>query len=393
MTEDFTGDALRYLLGEMEPDQRRAFAERLTRDPVAAQAFKTCADSLATFALHSVTLSPVSEFEREASLAGVLGQIAPKPAAPVRSPWAHLPWIWPVAAAFLLLLNLVQFVRSPTSPRGLDPSFPGNPGGERIAGEANGAPAGSTNGLGQPDTGATKLAATSSDTDRTASDSQASRLIAAESDRLEQLRREYTQLRQARDTLDADYNQILRQLARRAVTEQGIGRLAAMELVDANSYARGDRKGLTNLARELLTEPGFASVPTTPGDRGDPGAGSVGVGVAGGTLLPGGNAGNLPAESPYAWSVFDEKEHRGYLNLYNLPPVAGTDTLQVWVKPADSQEFQAVGQVPSQFHGRSGSVTYELPPGSTTPAEVLITLEPRQNRPARPTGPVVLRGP
>jgi len=390
MTEDFTGDALRYLLGEMEPDQRRAFAERLNRDPVAAQAFKTCSDSLAAFALDSVELTPVSEFEREASLAGILGQITLKPATQVRASWVSSPWIWPAAAAFLLLLNLLQFVTFQTSPRHLDPSSPGNTGGEVIAREPNDAPAGSANGLGPTGTAATELVATSSVTDPTASDSETHRRVNAESDRLEQLRREYAQLRQARDTLDADYNQILRQLARRAVTEQGIGRLAAMELVDANSYARGDRKGLTNLARELLTEPGFASAPT---GSGAPGAASADLGFAGGTLLPTGNTGTPPAESPYAWSVFDEKEYRGYLNLYNLPPVAGTDTLQVWVKPADSQEFQAVGQVPSQFHGRSGSVTYELPPGSVTPAEVLITLEPRQNRPARPTGPVILRGP
>jgi len=390
MTDDFTGDALRYLLGEMEPEQRRAFAERLTRDPVAAQAFKTCSDSLATFALASVTLTPVSEFEREASLAGILGQITPKPVSQVRASWISSPWIWPVAAALLLLLNLLQFVTFRASPRGPDPSSLGNDGGARIAQGRNGTAADSANGLDQNEMAPSLRAEASAATRGAGADSESRRLVAVESERLEQLRREYAQLRQARDTLDADYNQILRQLARRAVTEQGIGRLAAMELVDANSYARGDRKGLANLARELLTEPGFASGPTTPGN---PGPGSADVGVAGGALLPSGNAGTQPAESPYAWSVFDEKEFRGYLNLYNLPPVSGTDTLQVWVKPADSQEFQAVGQVPSQFHGRSGSVTYELPAGSTTPAEVLITLEPRQNPPARPTGPVVLRGP
>ena len=91
--------------------------------------------------------------------------------------------------------------------------------------------------------------------------------LAAEFARLEELRRDYATLKQARDSLDQQYNVALQQLARRALTEQGIGRLAAMELVDANSYARGDRKGLMNLARDLLTEPGIVAV--DPG-RGGP---------------------------------------------------------------------------------------------------------------------------
>ena len=47
MTEDFTTEALRYLLGEPEPAWRAQFERRLGNDPVAAAAFKTCADSLA----------------------------------------------------------------------------------------------------------------------------------------------------------------------------------------------------------------------------------------------------------------------------------------------------------------------------------------------------------
>ena len=211
--------------------------------------------------------------------------------------------------------------------------------------------------------------------------------LAAEFARLEELRRDYATLKQARDSLDQQYNVALQQLARRALTEQGIGRLAAMELVDANSYARGDRKGLMNLARDLLTEPGIVAV-----DPGRGGPSEVGVSETP-SLLPGVGTPSTSPEAPYAWSVFDESDNRGYLNLYNLPNVAPADTLQVWVKPAGSGDFQPVGQVPPQYYGKSGSVSYELPAGNATPSEVLITLEPRQSRPARPTGPVVLRGP
>lgn len=379
MTDDFTSDALRYLLGEMDPDQHRAFTERMARDPVAAQAFKDCADSLTQFAISAAAPRPVSEFEREANLAAILARARPA-AVPVpnrRRSWGAL--AWPIAAALLIALNLLQFF----SPRGVPPA--GTTPGTSLA-DASAASARTTTSGGSPSPSPTGLTSASAGTSSNSTTGTPDRLT-AEFARLEELRRDYAMLKQARDSLDQQYNVALQQLARRALTEQGIGRLAAMELVDANSYARGDRKGLMNLARDLLTEPGIVVV-----DPGRGGPGEVGVSEVP-SLLPGGGTPSTSTEAPYAWSVFDEKDNRGYLNLYNLPNVAPTDTLQVWVKPAGSAEFQPVGLVPPQYYGKSGSVSYELPAGNATPSEVLITLEPRQNRPARPTGPVVLRGP
>ena len=99
------------------------------------------------------------------------------------------------------------------------------------------------------------------------------------------------------------------------------------------------------------------------------------------------------AKTPYAWSVFDDKEHRGYLNLYDLPTVGTDQALQLWVKPIGSQEFVRVGQVPVEFYGKSGSVQYRLPETSSAPAEILITQEPRNTLNDQPTGATVLRGP
>ncbi|MEO5959455.1 MAG: anti-sigma factor, partial [Opitutaceae bacterium] len=230
-------------------------------------------------------------------------------------------------------------------------------------------------------------------------------------------------------------------------------------LVDAASYERGERKGLMNLARRLLTEPGIITpepVPVSPAGTPTPKfepvelststtsvavttAGAVGaitalaasdsvarvsfldLGsqglVASDSLAPGapansttGPSGNssIPpeapratpptaapvADTPYAWSVYDEKGNQGYLNLYNIPSVAPNQALQVWVKPLDSSEYRPVGEVPAQFYGKSGAVSYALPVGTATPSEVLITLEPRGSQaPQKPTGPVVLRGP
>jgi len=95
----------------------------------------------------------------------------------------------------------------------------------------------------------------------------------------------------------------------------------------------------------------------------------------------------------YAWSVFDENDHQGYLNLYNLPTVAPDQALQLWIMPQNSNTFQSVGQVPDQYYGQSGSVVYKLAPDTLTPAQLLITIEPRSTPPLSPTGPTVLRGP
>jgi hypothetical protein len=91
--------------------------------------------------------------------------------------------------------------------------------------------------------------------------------------------------------------------------------------------------------------------------------------------------------------VYDEKENRGYLNLYRLPSLPADQSMQVWVKPAESKDYQRVGEVPREFQGGNGAVQYTLPPATSAPAEILITIEPRNTQPSTPTGPTVLKGP
>ena len=212
-----------------------------------------------------------------------------------------------------------------------------------------------------------------------------------------------------------------------------------MELVDADSYARGERKGLISLARGLLTAPGIIAVaPVTPPPAVQPSATvpptpvptpqlqtAVGGGVIAGTTLgngavgvttvvpttvaPGIDANSNPSTvapttpptaapdasvaQPYAWSVFDETEGQGYLNLYNLPVVPADQALQLWVKSADSADYRPVGEVPAQFYGSSGSLYYKLPDSTATPTDILITREPRNPAATKPTGPRILHGP
>src|ERR1044071_7333675 len=109
MSEDFTSEALLYLLDDLEPGRRAAFEQRLAREPAAAAAFKECADNFAQFALESAPVGAVSDAERRAGLAAILAQtrqIENPPAVVRRSAAAPSRWLWPIAAALLLGLNV-----------------------------------------------------------------------------------------------------------------------------------------------------------------------------------------------------------------------------------------------------------------------------------------------
>lgn len=416
MNEDFTSDALQYLLEEMEPTRRSAFAERLTSDPVAAAAFKTCADSFARFALESAPAAVLSDSEQRASLAAVLAQTSAVSPAP-RAKIFHLhQWSWPVAAALLLGFNIFQGIKltrlsniiSDIGPASASSGAIHHPPGQSGVDSDRGAtPDGLSSGEGDP--AGTSAGGTASKFDSSASDRAATDLA-----HLNDLRQEYARLQHAREALSEEYDLAIHKLARRALTEQGVGRLATMELVDADSYARGDRRGLMNLAKGLLTEAGVVStepigsaklsdMTSTAGDTPKfaytdttPSLTFQSLGVSD---TSGGSTGDFgfaakPSASTYAWSVFDEKQNQGYLNLYNLPTVSASERLQVWVKPVDSSDFRPVAEVPTQYYGKSGSLSYQLPSSVATPSEILITLEPRTSSPPTiPTGKVILRGP
>ena len=92
-------------------------------------------------------------------------------------------------------------------------------------------------------------------------------------------------------------------------------------------------------------------------------------------------------------AVFDETGHTGCLNLYNLPLLPPTESLQLWIRTPDGQGYLRVGEVPTQLYGSSGSVYYTLPASLLPPQEILVTQEPRNAPITQPTGPVVLHGP
>lgn len=393
MTEEFETEALHYLLGQMEPGRRAEFERQLDEDPSAAAAFKACADAYARFACDSAPAEPMSATDQRVALTAILTATHPaKPASTAQRgkviPWAR--FAWPAAAAALLALNLIQLQRP------LQPTTPTNREGPSVAQPADrgtlaSGPAPTIGTRERIEDGAEADAfgtiAAQAPVAPDATGKSAPRNTARQ---LERLSTDYAELQRNHAALRADYDAIVRHLASRTVVDRGVGRLAAMELVDAASYARGERKGLLDVARGILTEPGVVIAESTlPPKDDDSTVGGVGITVD--PSRPGEEV--AAAASPYAWAVFDEKENRGYLNVYNLPTVAGGRSLQLWVKSLDAVTYQRVGEVPSKFQDGTGSLYYTLPAGSSPPAEILITEEPKDTAPAVPTGPVVLRGP
>lgn len=394
MTENFEIDALDYLLEEMEPERRAAFEALLARDPAAREAVKACADALSRFACDSAPAEPMSAVDQQAVLAAILTASRAKPEAPAqpeRKVIAWSRWAWPIAAALLLGLNIYQLRQSPSvlpvSGRSTqEPSIAITPRSDRQPGPAAATVSSDT----RPDRATDSRATDPSASARRAVTGSSSPTSAT--GQLEQLRSDYAELQRSNEALRADYNHMLRVIADRVQVEKSVGRLATMELVDASSYERGVRKGLMEVARGILTEPGVVVAEVTPPAT-DPKTDDNTAGISPGISAGDKDAVTAVSRTPYAWSVFDDKERRGYLNLYNLPKTASDQTLQLWVKTIDSSTYQRVGEVPAQFQGGNGSLYYNLPTATSVPSEILITQEPRAAVGVEPAGVVVLRGP
>ncbi len=391
-------DALRYLMDDLDAESRAAFEERLALDPNLQRALRETQNALAAFATGAAPPESMTATDQRRVLDQVLAVVEREPRRAVAPPiWRR--WAWPLAAGLLLALNLWQFAR-PTSV-GREPATTESshaPATSDVA-EHQGT-AGSASGE-----GATARAVASAESMPAGGDTPI--MIGPEElRRLREIRLAYEQLAADNARLGAEHTEVLRQLAAYALTERGVNRLAAMELVDPESYAAGERKGLLDFALNLLTEPGIIAlepeataagndVPDGTGDDVDaanqpPAAGDP---TGGADDDAGANDADATPRDPYAWSVYDESQHRGFLNLYNLPTPPAGQTLQLWVRPADDAAFTRVGEVPTSYHGGSGSLTYRLPNEHQPPAEILVTQEPINAPPGQPTGQPVLRGP
>ncbi|MFT3830144.1 MAG: hypothetical protein QM691_10615 [Opitutaceae bacterium] len=371
MNDDTSTEALRYLLDEMDEVRRAAFEAALERDPVAAAEFKRTADSLAGFALGAAPAAALPAEDRAGLAAAVLAA-----AQPVAGQWTRgrrvARWAWPIAAALLLGLNLWQFF-APTGPgRLLWATARGDTAAIRAPGRGT-----SPQGLAR-ETGAGAAA------DPAAGGTSAAHGRARGSREGERLRAELSTLQHSYDALEVERRALstrLSQMARAA----GSG-IVAMELVDPERFAKGERRGLVALLQSLSSDPLDGPVVV-----GRDGMSVAAVGVIATTKNAEAPApGSTP---PSAWSVFDAAEHEGLVNLFNLPEVADDELLALWVKGGDGESFRLIGELPPALYGGSGTVFVTLSPDTATPAEVLVTREKRGQPTEIPGTATVLRGP
>ncbi len=400
-------ETLRYVLGELDAPAREAFARRLEHDPALRRQVRELQESLTDFAIDAAPPEAMTAEDQRYVLDRILAANPVPPRA--RFIWSNAfrRWAWPLAACLLLGLNFWQWTR-PGGAMGRDRD-------RMRAADATTemATTSGESGVKTP-SGAdgTQLAANGASPGGIAGANAASEVVnigPEELRRLREIRGEYDQLARDHARLQEEQLTVLRQLAAYALTERGVHRLAAMELVDPARYAAGQRRGLFDFAVNLLTEPGIVALGSATVPRVDMGGGitipntGFGQGVVdgAGTAAPvenpdgGGDGANIAEQTgdAYAWSVFDESSGRGFLNLYNLPETPAGQSLQLWVRAAADDNYIRVGEVPPDYQGGSGSLSYTLPGATQPPAEILITAEPEDALPAQPSGPPVLRGP
>jgi len=452
--DSFTAEALQYLLGELEPERRAAFESRLARDPVAASVLKSCADTLAGFSLEGASAVPLTASERLEMKSAVLAAAAdfapPNSAAQERPAWPG--WVWPAAAGLLFLANLWQLSQShpagrpqPQTERAAVASLPVRDGG-RLAAPATAV------GLRTDQAGMAPAPGDGATPAPPRAVALRAEILTLQA-RRDQVAKEYQSLlaglAQASAAGGGNGKIVTMELvdgasyasgnrnglvntALSTLTTPGIVALAPLSPpagagpgAVASAGAGGQTPsagvgsltgsaGLLSVSTEnpaseaasldslLLSSATLSSAeaggavstignpPLTLATAGESAALAPSASAAAANSTP---LGDGSSAVPYAWSVFDEGEQQGYLNLYNLPQVSAGQALQLWILPQGASSFQWIGQVPDQFYGQSGSILYKLAPDAAAPSQLLITVEPAGTTPVVPSGPTVLRGP
>lgn len=201
----------------------------------------------------------------------------------------------------------------------------------------------------------------------------------------------------------------------------GIARFTVIELMDAGSIAHGEpRIGLAELAQQFLMSEGSLVTsqrhlygPTLEDDAPTYTSSALRA-VVPGRMAPDSDVlqqhGNVSEEQrvpgtadsgaagiqsevrrAFAWTVWEDHEQKGFMDLYNLPQIDEDKAAHMWLRGAGSEHFVHVDLLPPLDEG-SGSVFYSIDIENFTPEEIIISVE-SQADPATPSGDIILRGP
>lgn len=86
-------------------------------------------------------------------------------------------------------------------------------------------------------------------------------------------------------------------------------------------------------------------------------------------------------------------QQQGALELHGLPRVSDDLTLYLWARRAGGNSYEPVGEVPRQLYGGSGTINYQLRPGTGAAVHFIVTVEDRNRVPPAPSRDVVCAGP
>lgn len=371
MTDEPTTEALEYLLEEMDEVRRAAFEMRMETDPAVAAVLKATADGVAGYALVTtpeLPLAPAAQSGFADTVLAAVPAVAPRRA----RRWSAASWLWPVAAALLLGVNLWQYSL---------PSPPAQAVVEQVKTGRSGMPTATANPTSNDARTDSEIRSLSAEASlQTRMEAKAQRI----QQQVERLRAENAELQRARVALLADRDLLTAQLTQ--VAKIGGGRISGLELVNPDRFARGERKGLLALLQPAGTVP--VAGPVVMGQDG------MSITVVGVSPPPvTGGTGSPTDSAAYAWSLFDGEENEGLINLHNLPTVPESDLLALWVKSEPDGEFRPVGEIPATLYGGSGTVFVTLDPEMPLPSQVLVTREKRGGLGEGPGATVVLQGP
>lgn len=389
--EDTLENAPLYVLGELDRDGRAAFEAQLARSPELRGEVRRCAETFATLAGGGAShdAPPAHVWANiEAAIAGAGAptmSTAPADAA-ARTGRRIVPlwwsWGWPVAAAVLLGLNFLQWVKPGWLPR----LQPFERGSETARAES---PQGA--GALSPATHDTQGAAPTTATAAAASPTVPSGAVRSARDasgtpaELAQARARAQRLIDEYRRLAADYDELAEAVIPLLASgllelrERGVW---TVELQSRSGVEGGATAGLWTRVQQLAPANGVALLADRWRLGPDPNAPP---GVAVDTPTP-------STPSPYALAVLNNEQGLGYLDLYNAPALPPGSELRLWLQNEGGSGYTAVGAVPGVLAGGSGGLVFRIPEAAGRASRVVITIEPVAT-PPQPSGPVVIEGP
>jgi anti-sigma-K factor RskA len=393
-----------YVLGEMDDAERVAFEVLLARSPELRQEVRACAEAMGALASEPgaprelpphVWAGIEQRLDAEAGVPTVVATTFPggpraERAAGNAKWWAN--WAWPVAAAFLLGLNFLQWIGRTGAVRA--PVFAEAEGDVRGETDlARGGEAAVQSGVrtGDVGTGRSAFVATSvaegEATDSRRGVSSMDELTEARG-RAQRLAEDYRRLAREYDELA----EAVLPLVQAGVLERTPPVVWTAELRSGSDVAAGAGTGLWDRAREVAPARGVAVLPDRWNFRsGGATAESPDVALIGGGMGAADTRGEAAAGA-FAMVALNNEQGLGYLDVYNLPVTAPGTALQVWLQAREGGAFVALGAVPEVLAGGSGGLVFRIPGDAGDAARVVVTIEPSAGV-AQPTGPVVLEGP